>query len=242
MHEAQMHKVNSFVTLTYSDKFVPDDYSLNYKHFQDFMKRLRKRLGSVRYYMCGEYGEDFGRPHFHALLFGCDFYDKVLWSTTPAGSKIYRSRTLEELWPNGYSSIGDVTFESAGYVSRYVMKKVTGLRADDHYTFVSPVTGEIFRRRPEFNKMSLKPGIGFTWFQKFCVDVYPHDYVIVNGKPVVPPRYYDKLLKSKDLYEYDEVFYERYLRSLKCVDNTEERLYVREQVASERLKFFKRSI
>ena len=59
MHEASMHMFNSFVTLTYDDDHLPEYNSLNYKHFQDFMKRLRKSHNGVRFYMCGEYGEDF---------------------------------------------------------------------------------------------------------------------------------------------------------------------------------------
>ena len=76
MHEASMHMFNSFVTLTYDDDHLPEYNSLNYKHFQDFMKRLRKSHNRVRFYMCGEYGEDFSRPHYHALLFNCFFPDK----------------------------------------------------------------------------------------------------------------------------------------------------------------------
>ena len=71
-----MHMFNSFVTLTYDDDHLPEYNSLNYKHFQDFMKRLRKSHNGVRFYMCGEYGEDFSRPHYHALLFNCFFPDR----------------------------------------------------------------------------------------------------------------------------------------------------------------------
>ena len=70
MHEASMHMFNSFVTLTYDDNHLPEYNSLNYKHFQDFMKRLRKSHNGVRFYMCGEYGEDFSRPHYHAIVTG----------------------------------------------------------------------------------------------------------------------------------------------------------------------------
>ena len=49
--------------------------------FKKFMKRLRKRFKGkrIRFYMCGEYGEQFDRPHFHACIFGVDFPDKVLF-------------------------------------------------------------------------------------------------------------------------------------------------------------------
>ena len=135
MHEAQMHEKNCFITLTYDDAHLPGDRSLHYRDFQLFIKRLRKRYPGrrIRYYMAGEYGENFGRPHWHACLFGIDFDDKSLWKRTSANSLLYRSADLELLWPFGYSSIGDVTFESAAYVARYIMKKVTGKNADQHY-------------------------------------------------------------------------------------------------------------
>ena len=91
----------------------------------------------IRFYMCGEYGENFGRPHFHACLFNFDFVDKTYWSKSPGGSKIYRSDILEDLWPFGFSSIGEVNFQSAAYVARYIMKKVTGKSAAKYYKSVS---------------------------------------------------------------------------------------------------------
>ena len=91
----------------------------------------------VRFFHCGEYGELLYRPHYHACLFGFDFSDKVLWSTR-GGVRLYRSKILEKLWTFGFSTIGDVTFESAAYVARYCTKKITGDKADEHYNGRSP--------------------------------------------------------------------------------------------------------
>lgn len=135
VHEASLYTDNCFVTLTYNDDFLPEDRSLHYRHFQLFMKRLRKRHGDgVRFYMCGEYGEKQGRPHYHACLFNFRFSDMRLWQERN-GVKLYRSAELERLWPFGFCSVGEVTFESAAYVARYIMKKVTGDAAESHYTF-----------------------------------------------------------------------------------------------------------
>ena len=95
------------------------------------------------------------------------YYYKQHHNKEASGATLYRSDTLESLWTYGFSSIGDVTFESAAYVARYVMKKVTGDAAESHYTVVDPETGEITVRTPEFNKMSLRPGIGAGWFDKY---------------------------------------------------------------------------
>ncbi len=245
MHESQMHEKNCFITLTYDDAHLPSDRSLHYRDFQLFIKRLRKRYPGrrIRYYMAGEYGENFGRPHWHACIFGFDFDDKKLWKRTSANSLLYRSADLELLWPFGYSSIGDVTFESAAYVARYIMKKVTGKNAAEHYQEIDPDTGEIINRTPEFTKMSLKPGIGYEWYKQYTSDVYPHDYVIVRGKKVKPPKYYDKKYKIDNPYEFDELLYIREKSAkLNYADNTLERLAVKEQVAKVKLQKLKRNL
>lgn len=245
MHEAQMHDHSIFVTLTYNDDNLPTDLSLNYRHFQLFMKRLRKDFTgrNVRFYMCGEYGEDFQRPHFHALLFNCFFTDRKVYSRLASGSTLYTSERLSELWPYGFSSIGDCTFESAAYVARYCMKKVTGPRAQAHYERVDWATGEITSVTPEFNRMSLKPGIGASWFAKYRKDVYPGDFVVVNGMKAKPPRFYDNLLKSAGDFDSDLVEFLRYQKALKSSeDNTPERLAVREKVAAAALKSKVRSL
>jgi hypothetical protein len=245
MHEASLYKDNCFITLTYDEEHLPEDYSLHYDDFQRFMKRLRKRFQgkTIRFYMAGEYGENFGRPHFHACIFNLDFEDKYLWQKTESGSKIYRSKTLEELWPFGYSSIGEVNFQSAAYVARYIMKKVTGDMAEQHYEEVNFTTGEIIQRKPEFNKMSLKPGIGYKWYQKFKDDVYPHDYVIVNGKKCKPPKFYDKKYADDYPYEFDQLQWDREKSAKAQVfDNTPERLLVKEEVLKAKLSRLKRKL
>jgi hypothetical protein len=193
--------------------------------------------------MAGEYGELKARPHFHACIFGYDFPDKKLWQRTSAGSMLYRSAELEALWPFGHSSIGDVTFESAAYVARYIMKKQTGKDAESHYRRIDPETGEYLNLKPEFNKMSLKPGIGCDFYKKYTSDIYPQDYVILRGKKVKPPKYYDKQYKIDHPYEYDELLYMRENNAkLNSEDNTPERLSVKEQVTTAKLQKLKRNL
>lgn len=239
MFEAQFHEHNAFITLTYDDANVPYPPSLNYPDFQKFMKRLRFKVGAVRFYMCGEYGELSRRPHFHACLFGVDFPDKVLWSVSRSGNHLYRSPVLESLWPFGFSSVAELTFDSAAYVARYVLKKVTGDLAVDHYSFCDPDTGEVFNLTPEFAHMSLKPGIGSQWFDKFSSDVYndDRDFVVINGKVCKPPRYFDKLLRRADRRLYDFIKSDR-----SCSPASEHasssRLAVREEVQLAALNHF----
>lgn len=237
VHEMRMHDYSSYVTLTYNDEHVPHDGSLCYRDFQLFMKRFRKVYPHVRYYMCGEYGDENGRPHFHAIIFGHFFRDRCYWMQSPSGSALYTSAELSRFWPFGFVTVGDVSFESAAYVARYVMKKVTGDAAFEHYKRVTP-DGEVLWLRPEFTRMSLKPGIGATWFEKYGKQVYPRDEVIVGGRKMPPPRYYDQLLERVCPERLDWVKADREIRGMKYIDdNTFERLADREKVAAAGMSF-----
>lgn len=248
LHEAQMHKENCYITLTYSDDNVPSDMSLHYEHFQLFMKRLRKYFAParVRFYMCGEYGEEFQRPHFHAIIFGVDFSDRVFHSRTASGFRIDTSAILSKLWPYGFNTIGDVTFESAAYVARYVMKKMTGDIAEEHYKYVDPDTGEIYQRESEFCHMSLKPGIGATWLEKYQDDVFPHGYVVARGVKMQPPKYYEDRIEKLSAFGkevIDEIKAARAARGeSRRSDATDARLEVRRQVSVARMSLYSRKI
>lgn len=195
MHEASLHEDNCFLTLTYSDDFLPVDGSLDKSHFQLFLKRFRRSYESVRirYFMCGEYGENFSRPHYHACIFGFDFSDKSLFKR--GEYKLYTSDILDRLWGMGHCTIGDLSFDSAAYVARYCVKKVTGTRAKEHYA----------GRQPEYATMSLKPGIGAEWYERWKGDCFPSDYLVVNGFKCKPPRYYDKRLERENPALYEEI-------------------------------------
>lgn len=226
MHESQLHGHSYFATLTYdNDNYSP---SLDYRDFQLFMKRLRKAEGPTRFFACGEYGEEFHRPHFHVLLFGKYFDDQ-----RKVGKELYESKRLDQLWKHGRATLGSVTYQSAGYCAQYSCKKVNGPMADEHYKRVNLSTGEIVDVAPEMGRMSLRPAIGYPWFLKFWKDVYlARDAVIINGRPVPPPRFYDLKLRETAPEIADDKAYERYINSAKFVDDcTPERLATRELVA-----------
>jgi len=243
LHEASLYENNCFITLTYNDQNLPEDRSLDVNHFQLFMKRLRKKYGAkIRFYHCGEYGEQYGRPHYHACIFNHDFSDKQLWKTQN-GVPLYTSADLNLLWPYGFTSIGSVTYESAAYVARYILKKITGQNADDHYMWIDPASGQVHQRKPEYTTMSRRPGIARGWFDKYRTDVYPHDRVIINELQVKPPKYYDKLFEqhSPELMEF--VKYQREEKQKLAVDNnTKDRLAVREEILLERLTRLPRTL
>jgi hypothetical protein len=247
LHESSLYESNSFITLTYDDSNLPAGGSLNYPDFQRFMKRLRKNSKSaIRFYMGGEYGESTARPHFHACLFGYDFPDKVFFRKSASGEKLYTSKFLESLWPFGLSSIGDVTFASAAYIARYCVQKVTGDAADAHYSCPEFVDEDGVIRSsvvPEFNHMSLKPGIGARWLSKYQTDVFPRDYVVVNGVKTKPPKYYDVLFERENPGVFSDLVAQRELDAYSGFLSGEQstaRLNVKAQVKAAQLTQLKR--
>lgn len=225
---------------------MPTDGSLDVTHFQKFMKRLRKKIRpkKVRYYHCGEYGDQTYRPHYHAILFGYDFKDKKLLKIRNE-NRIYISEELDELWKKGFCTVGDATFESAGYVARYIMKKVTGGDQEAHYERIDPITGEVINLKPEYTTMSRKPGIGSGWLEKFKSDVYPSDQVVINGKVTRPPKFYDRKLLESEKPEDKKLLHvvknKRVERNKeRKEDQTQERLEVREKVQEARFNQLKR--
>lgn len=287
MHEAKMHRFNSFLTLTYDDEHLPDRYwtglhrrdgtkayagNLHYPDVQRFLKRLRKALGKewissdtrltttrggdsrygasphapyIKFYAGAEYGEQYWRPHYHLCVFNARFNDQKYLGRSPTGKTLWRSPTLEQLWPMGFSSIGEVNFESAAYVARYVMKKITGQQAERHYEKLDYDTGEIIKLTPEFNQMSRDGGIGLSWLDKYTADVYGTGKakVVVRGKETNPPRYYDKIYKQRFPTQWEAIEYDRYIEGRKhAADQLPHRLKAKEEVAAAKISQLKRKL
>lgn len=260
-HEASLYKENCFITLTFNDYSLRENGSLNKKDFTKFMKRFRKKFGEgIRFFECGEYGSKLGRPHHHACIFNFDFPDRQLWQIRD-GVRLYRSEQLEKLWskrikpeevenyptdlvwydmknrPNvkmGFCTVGDVTFESAAYVARYLMKKIVGKNSEDHY-------GE---KIPEYINMSRKPGIARDWIKEYETDVYPHDYVVIrNDIKCKPPKYYDYIYELTNSSEMDNIKFKRKLRLLdKDFIDDRRRLPVKEKCCQLKVSKLKRSL
>lgn len=245
MHEAQMHERNSFLTLTYDEEHLPEDGSLKVEDFQDFMKRLRhwhrkdqvlrgvakEDLEVLRFYHCGEYGDENGRPHYHACLFGEDFWSTRKFYKMSKTERLYQAAPLSSAWGNGLAVIGDLSFESAAYVARYVCKKVTGRKAVEHYG----------GRKPDYATMSRKPGIGRSWIEKYGKEVYRSDSVIVNGHECKPPRYYDEIWGLGHEEQMEDVKAARVARAEENeLDNGLDRLAVKDEVTKAKLNLKKR--
>lgn len=249
VHEAQMWERNCFITLTYDAAHLPANGTLFHRDFQLFIKRLRKKYGAgIRYFMCGEYGEKGGRPHYHACLFNFDFSDRKLWRKSFDGSNLYISESLNELWKDGtgnsigFTTVGDVTFESAAYVARYITKKKFGAEAETHYEFADG-SGEIVgSRNREYCAMSRRPGIGRPWIEKYFKSTYATDSVVMRGKEMRVPKAYDRWYEKFFGCEFDQIQFIRVKESKKYAeDNSFQRLMTKEFCHAVKLKQLRRS-
>lgn len=268
MHEAKLHEHSCFVTLTYDDEHLTPGYTLNLADWQNFMKRLRHRMlkppfrdehlielppdapfeelhqaQRLRFFHAGEYGKTSERPHLHACIFGTAFLeDRKFHTRTSQGNVLYVSKILEETWGKGYAPIGDLTFESAAYVARYIMKKWNGDDNELEHGFVDHL-GEVFPRKTPYTTMSRRPGLGTGWFKKYGSDVYPDDFVVVNGKKTRTPKFYDGLLEYVDPSLLESIKNRRVENAKRhSKNNTERRLQDREHILLKKIDQLKRTI
>ncbi|AKI26892.1 replication protein VP4 [Gokushovirinae Bog8989_22] len=256
MHEADSYDYNCFITLTYSPEHLPKYGSLVKRDFQLFIKRLREWISdapdlflksnhsNLRYYMCGEYGESSGRPHYHAILFNLQFVDRKYLKDCN-GIPLYTSDTLSRIWGKGLVSIGSVTFDSAAYVARYILKKAHGEQAllkyqiADYFSGVIPEDsqGRPLTLVPEYTTMSRRPGIGKAFYDKYCQIIYRDDSVYFKDSPLPPPRYYDRLYELDHPSHFVSLRRQRVRKAIKySVDNTRDRLSVKLELLKMRIK------
>jgi len=214
---------NSWVTLTYRDPsectkqqykdghYIPADYSLRPTDFQKFIRALRKKNKDhkIRYFYCGEYGDENQRPHYHVCLFNHSFQDQELFRDEE-GIYTYTSPSLDAVWPFGFTTVAELNYETAAYTAGYCFKKITGKRAEEHYLRCDE-HGEAYWLLPEYIRMSTgrgKPsGIGAKFYEKFNTDIFPSDTSPIPGYGTsqLVPRYYSNILGSEDPKTFEKV-------------------------------------
>lgn len=197
------------LTLTYDDKHLPEQLNIGQsqtfvshplvkKDLQDFMKRLRRRVepDRIRFFACGEYGDQNDRPHYHVVVFGLQLSDLQYYSRSKSGEAVFQSLLVSQVWKLGLAWVSELTWNSAAYVARYVVKKQYGKSA------VYNLTGKV----PEFVLMSRKPGIGDEWFSRHESDLRESmNFPVLKGDQVIVqplPRYFVKKLHGSPGFSF----------------------------------------
>lgn len=211
------HGVGRFVTLTYDDDYLPYGETVQYAGFdvkfptlvkedlQKFFKRLRKNLDGrkIRYFACGEYGDETERPHYHAIIFGLSICD---------------DKYIKDCWPFGFVYCGNVEPDSINYVAKYINKQYSGELADFSYTQKD--------RNPVFRLMSI--GIGSQHCMANSKQYIENEKITMHGNPMSFPRYYIKKLglENSDFRKDVSIKNDKKLvKTITGIDKTQDELY-----------------
>lgn len=216
-HEATLHLQNSFITLTYNDKHLPALGGLHYEDLTAFWKRARYHYGELSYYAVGEYGEKSNRPHYHACVFGHDFFEgSVILKEAP--NRLWTNPQLNQIWGLGHVVIGTLDHNTASYTAGYILKKQ---RAKQRYCVIDTETGESITVNAPRAFMSRNIGRG--WYDKWNQGLQDHDRVIINGKPQKPPKAYDRWLGETNKQKIEEIKAKRIKQAQKKQTTDEQR-------------------
>lgn len=106
-----------FVTLTYDDAHLPltpDGIPFLEKEvIKKFFHNFRNHLGyKIKYFGVGEYGDMFGRPHYHFILFNY------------MGDNIMLYDEIAKHWKNGNCDIRYLSERLCNYCAKYMIKDV----------------------------------------------------------------------------------------------------------------------
>lgn len=174
MHEFDSWDSTCFITLTYKDEYLPPNGTLRKVALQQFFKRLRRyqEPEKIRYYACGEYGAERGRPHYHAIIFGLP------------PTKLTEA-LISKAWPYGRIDVGTCTYDSARYTADYIFKKYDKKLAEEVY----------LSQGKEIPFQLVSQGLGLEYALKNADQIIDNLGITIHGAPVGIPRYYVKKLE-----------------------------------------------
>lgn len=266
-HEQLYHQAHGgeswFATLTYNEESLPDYGCLRKSDLQLFMMRLRKEYGlGIRYYACGEYGERYGRPHYHAILFNLKLDKSDLGferQQYDAKFPVWECSKIADIWQNGFVTVAPANVQTMAYTAGYVVEKLGGDRGDAKRTVrgadgkVVMVDGKPLVKPAEFGLMSkgrskgagaVRGGIGVPYYSLPGKAEYfvSHGNATYKGGKVAPlPRAFDLYLKDVDEVAHDLMKAERKAKAAEVRANnplefTLRRLRIQEQIVEAQFK------
>lgn len=158
--------------------------SLEKQELRLFWKRFRKAVAplKVRYMQCGEYGDKFGRPHYHCIIFGMSpdhpIFKGFVYDHERKGFVGHLAQ-----WPFGEFWYSDkpANIKNAAYLAKYIHKKHKGKSAAKYYSDLNI--------NPEFFSVSNRPGIGAETIDENADYFFSNPYFRFGDKKFSLPRY-----------------------------------------------------
>lgn len=219
-YENEYSVCSTWCTLTYQDKYLPINaegvISLKKRDVDNFLKRLRTSIDpiGVRYLIVGEYGDEFGRPHYHCALFfdkaitveGVNLIIEKAWSKRTTYNKPTKTWNRE---PLGHVHFGLLESGSIYYTIGYMLKK-----SDDEY-----LDGEI----PPFRMMSRGLGIEYCLRNKDYHIEGKYVFVTIDGTKRAMPEYFKKIIFEG----YEDYVYENSQMLKRKTENREDEIMLK---------------
>lgn len=213
MHESYSHEHSVFVTLTYDEEHIPANNEISKQELTLYLKRLRRRLEprKIRYYACGEYGDQTKRPHYHLIIFGLSIYEHKI--TRYKKNFAVESGPAKDAWGKGFVVIGEVNYNTCRYTAEYIQKKLYGWKAKDD------------PRQQPFALMS--KGLGLSFAEKNRDYLYNNLMITHQGTQMSIPKYYaqklDLVTDIKMSQEYIRAIKERDFKNKYPIKTVEEK-------------------
>lgn len=202
-----------FITLTYNNENIGDG-ELNHSDWAQFIKNFRRKyceakhckisdrggknhgrtysrtFKKIKQVMCGEYGDTFGRRHFHGIIFNHSFDDVTFTGRySSKGNPIHTSVGLESTWGKGFVQLERVTFDLALYVGSYV---------------TDPIDDEPDKLNKKKQYGLFGRGIGYSWIEKYWKDVLVSGKVQLLDRDFPVPRYFLKKIQQDHPIAYEK--------------------------------------
>lgn len=167
------HDVSAFVTFTYDDAHLRfnegfDRPTLSKQDVHRYLDNIKHRLKKIdfEYFLAGEYGDKFGRPHYHCIFFGLDY-------------QIHK-KFFEQSWKLGSVKVLPVNASCFQYVAKYICQPYAKEYRDSNFYDLG--------LEPPFRKMSR--GLGLSVYREHQEELDRQGYFIFHGKKITLNRYY----------------------------------------------------
>lgn len=182
-----------FCEAKYCDISVP-------RHFKRYGKVRSKTFKSIKQVMCGEYGDTFGRKHFHGIIFNHTFSDMEFTGIySKKGNPVHTSKALQSVWKKGHVQVEEITFDLALYVGSYV---------------TDPMDDEVFGfKKKQYGRFG--KGIGEAWIRKYWKSVFSVGQVKTLSGDFPIPRYFVNKVREWYPEEFEKWRNEKRLHMLK---------------------------